>query len=141
MSVTFALKLVIWKKIIFFASFLSNSKLRFFKLGATVFNLQISAYWHLLRFYTDWKVSKYGVISGPYFPVFALNTEICFVNFRIQSEYRKIRNRKVSVFGHISRSFSFRYSFFLEIFSLKFKFLLKRLSGLRKHWEIFVRYH
>ena len=24
--------------------------------------------------YTGWKVSKYGVISGPYFPVFGLNT-------------------------------------------------------------------
>ena len=24
---------------------------------------------------TAWKVSKYGVISGPYFPVFGLNTE------------------------------------------------------------------
>ena len=28
------------------------------------------------RLYTAWKVSKYGVISGPYFPVFGLNTEI-----------------------------------------------------------------
>ena len=25
--------------------------------------------------YTAWKVSKYGVISGPYFPAFGLNTE------------------------------------------------------------------
>ena len=25
---------------------------------------------------TAWKVSKYGVISGPYFPAFGLNTEI-----------------------------------------------------------------
>ena len=25
---------------------------------------------------TAWKVSKYVVISGPYFPVFGLNTEI-----------------------------------------------------------------
>ena len=25
---------------------------------------------------TAWKVSKYEVISGPYFPVFELNTEI-----------------------------------------------------------------
>ena len=24
--------------------------------------------------FTAWKVSKYGVISGPYFPVFELNT-------------------------------------------------------------------
>ena len=54
--------------------------------------------------YTAWKVSKSGVISGPYFPVFELNTEIYSVNLRIQSEYRKIRIRKNSVFGHFSRS-------------------------------------
>ena len=30
---------------------------------------------------------KYGVIPGPYFPVFGLNTEIYGVNIRIQSEY------------------------------------------------------
>ena len=35
---------------------------------------------------TAWKVSIYGVISGPYFPVFGLNTEI------------------YSVFGHFSRA-------------------------------------
>ena len=28
-----------------------------------------------------WKVSKYGVFSGPYPPVFGLNTEIYGVNF------------------------------------------------------------
>ena len=26
--------------------------------------------------YTVWKVSKYGVFSGPHFPVYALNAEI-----------------------------------------------------------------
>ena len=49
-------------------------------------------------------MSKYGVISGPYFPVFGLNTEIYFVNLRIQSEYRKIRTRNNSIFRHFSRS-------------------------------------
>ena len=53
---------------------------------------------------TAWKVSKYGVISGPYFPVFGLNTEIYPPILRIQSEYRKIRARNNSVFGHFSRS-------------------------------------
>ena len=47
---------------------------------------------------TAWKVSKYGVFFGPYFPVFGL------INLRIHSEYRKIRTRKNSVFGHFSRS-------------------------------------
>ena len=39
-----------------------------------------------------------------YLPVFGLNTEIYRVNFQIQSEYRKIRTRKNSVFGHFLRS-------------------------------------
>ena len=42
---------------------------------------------------TAWEVSKYGVISGPYFPVFG-----------VMSEYREIRTRNSSVFGHFSRS-------------------------------------
>ena len=49
-------------------------------------------------------MSKYGIVSGPYFPVFELKMEIYVVNFRIQSEYRKIRARNNSVFRHISRS-------------------------------------
>ena len=48
--------------------------------------------------------SKHGVTSGPYFPVFGLNTEIYEVNLHIQSEYRKIRTRNNSTFGHVSRS-------------------------------------
>ena len=55
-------------------------------------------------FDTARKVAKYGVISGPYFPVFGLNTEIYSSNVRIQSKYRKIRTRKNSVYGHFSRS-------------------------------------
>ena len=53
---------------------------------------------------TALKVSKNGVISGPYFPAFGLNTKIYGVNLRIQSEYRKIRTRNKSVFGRFSRS-------------------------------------
>ena len=47
---------------------------------------------------------RQGVISGLHFPVFGLNTEIYLVNLHIQSEYRKIRTRNNSVFGHFSRS-------------------------------------
>ena len=53
---------------------------------------------------TAWKVSKYGAISGPYFPVLGWNTEIYEVNLRIQSEYRKIRTRNNFVFGHFLRT-------------------------------------
>ena len=37
--------------------------------------------------------------SGPYFPVFGLNTEIYSVNLRIQSKCGKIRTGKKPVFG------------------------------------------
>ena len=59
---------------------------------------------YTLATFTAWKVSKYGVISGPYFPVFGLNTERSGGSLRIQSEYRKIRIRNNSVFGHFSRN-------------------------------------
>ena len=49
---------------------------------------------------TAWKVSKYGVFSGPS----EYGGLLCkSVNIRIQSEYRKIRTRKNSIFGHFSR--------------------------------------
>ena len=63
------------------------------------------------RLVTAWKVSKYGVISGPYFPVFGLNTKIYGVNLRIQSKYRKIRTRNNSAFGNfLSRDSLFDHS-------------------------------
>ena len=40
-------------------------------------------------------MSKYGDFSGPYFPVFGLNTETYSANLHIHSEYRKIRTRKI----------------------------------------------
>ena len=39
-----------------------------------------------------WKVPKYRVFSGPYFPVFGLRS-----NLRIQSECRKIRAKKLRI--------------------------------------------
>ena len=53
---------------------------------------------------TAWKVTtKYGVFSGPYFPVFGLNTKRYSVSLRIQSECGKIRTRKNSVFRHFTQ--------------------------------------
>ena len=60
--------------------------------------------WCLSSLCTAWKVSKYGLFSGPYFIAFGLNTERYGVSLRIQSECGKIRTRKNSVFGHFSRS-------------------------------------
>ena len=56
-----------------------------------------------------WKVSKYGVLSGPYFPAFGLNTERYSVSLHIQFNCGKIGTRKNSVFGHFSRSGFFNY--------------------------------
>ena len=44
-----------------------------------LFHLELE--WNILNsvireLYTTWRVSKYAVVSGPYFPVFLLNTEI-----------------------------------------------------------------
>ena len=47
--------------------------------------------------------------SGSYLPVLGLDTEIYSVDIRIQSDYRKIRTRKNSVFGHFSRSVKLHY--------------------------------
>ena len=54
--------------------------------------------------HTAWKVSKYGVFSGPYFPSFGPNTERYGVSLGIHSKCEKKRTRKNSVFGHFSPS-------------------------------------
>ena len=60
--------------------------------------------WDVTETCTAWKVFKCGVFSGPYFPVFGLNTEIYSIDLRIQSECRKIRTWKNSLFKQFSRS-------------------------------------
>ena len=70
----------------------------------------------IIKYLTGWKVSKYGVFSALYFPVFGLNTEIYSVNLDIQSKYRKIRTRKNSAFGHFSRSIWYVLWMFRSLF-------------------------
>ena len=41
------------------------------------------------------KSARIWSFSGPYFPTFGVNKEIYSVSFRIQSEYGKIRIRKI----------------------------------------------
>ena len=69
----------------------------------SIFEL-ICLFLFLGKYNTAWKESKYGVISGPYFPAFGLNTERYEVSLRIQSECGKIWTRNNYVFGHFSRS-------------------------------------
>ena len=40
---------------------------------------------------TAWKVSKYGVFSGPHFPTFGLNTERYSVQMRENTDQKKLR--------------------------------------------------
>ena len=72
--------------------------------------ISVKIFYFINVVYTTWKVSKYGVFSGPYFSTFSLNTERYSVSLRIQSECGKIRTRKHSVFGHFSRSVMFYVS-------------------------------
>ena len=141
------------EKLHFRRSFLSNEYFySFFNtlicLHSTITNLVIS--WRrlmkliFLHFagVTMWKVSKYGVFSGPHFPAFVLNMEIYGVNLRIQSEYRKIQSRKNSVFGHFSRSVcgphchvTISGSSCLSIFTLYIMSPTRMLYGTNVAWQ------
>ena len=64
---------------------------------------------------TAWKVPKYGLFSGPYFPLFGLNNGD-LLGKSIQSKDRKIRTTQNSVFGHFSlRMFAKRRNYTLPI--------------------------
>ena len=56
------------------------------------------------------------LFSGPYFPAFGLNTERYGESLRIQSECGKIRTRRNSVFGHVSRSVSTAFANFIDLY-------------------------
>ena len=72
------------KKVInvfFCESCFSNSDILFSKMLENKFSVfKESEFWeYATKPITAWKVSKYGVIAGPYFPAFGLNTERYFV--------------------------------------------------------------
>ena len=50
---------------------------------------------------TGWKVSKYGVISGPYFPVFGLNKERYGVTQYLDNFHAVFGARSKPYFGQI----------------------------------------
>ena len=58
-------------------------------------------------------MSKYGVLSGPYFPAFGLNTERYSVALRFQSECGKIRSRKTPYLDTF-QAVIFEYVFYLR---------------------------
>ena len=93
-----------------------------------------------------WKVSKYGVFSGPYFPTFALNTERYSLSLRIQSECGKIRTRKTPYLDTFLVSFKlntlsdmkpvlFGRTYEIIMRSSYFKMIMYITTALRKMWE------
>ena len=54
--------------------------------------------------HTAWKVPKYEVTSGPYFPAFGLNMERYKVSLRIQSKCGEKKDQNNSKYGYFSRS-------------------------------------
>ena len=78
---------------------------------------------------TGWKMSKYGVFSGPYFPVFR-HWIIYRVNLRIQSEDVKIWTRENSVFGHFSLSEGVNYEIRVTTVLLKLGLVTLKKGGL-----------
>ena len=102
----FCYPLLCWQLILRMFDWVLNVSLREKCPNTELLPVRFFLYSDWIRRFTPnaWKVSKYGVISGPYFPVFGLNTGIYSVNRRIQSEHRKVETRNNSVFGHFSRS-------------------------------------
>ena len=87
------------------SSIYKNWKICFSILLVYVICCHLQIYLHLLKKpFTAWKVSEYGVFSGPYFPTFVLR-------YSMQSECGKIRTRKNSVFGHFSRGACMKSSY------------------------------
>ena len=80
-----------------------------------IFRTQVFAGFAVFSFNTARKVSKYGVISGPYCPAFRLNMERYEASLRILSECGKIQTRNDSVFGHFHAVLG---SFFIKTSSL-----------------------
>ena len=77
-----------------------------------------------LNYRTARRVSKYGVISGPYFSVFGLNTEIYGVNLRIQFEYRKYGSETTP---YLDTFHTVSLTEHLEMFKIKLYYFQERL--------------
>ena len=73
------------------------------------------------------------------FRVFGLNTEICGVNLRNESECRKMRTRKNSLFGHLSRSVSCLdlFSWNVENWEASFKETKNSISKKLRYFHCF----
>ena len=76
------------------ASSVSSVSIVFIVSRASIVNSGwVDYYTFFLKRFTARKVSKYRVFSGPYFPVFGLNTEISRECLRTQFEYKETLSR------------------------------------------------
>ena len=72
----------------------------------------------MFEIFTAWKVSKYGVFPGPYFPVFGLNTgEKCQY---ISPNTRKYRPEQPPYLDSFHAVFRFGYNVFITEFRKAF---------------------
>ena len=67
----------------------------YYKMRCLLQNVSVQGGYGTSERCTAWKLSKYRVFYGPYFPLFGLNMEIYGVDLRIQSECRKIWTKKM----------------------------------------------
>ena len=79
---------------------------------------------------TAWRVSKYGVFSGPYFPAFGLNTESYPVPLRILSKCGKIQTTKVRIWTLFTHYVQMYLTLNKHLFTRQAKTILK----LTKTW-------
>ena len=91
-------------------------------------------YW-IWTWNTTWKVSKYGVFSGPFFP-HSDWTDRYFVSLRVQSECGKIRTRKtpyLDKFHTVKGTWTtlLDFDWFYDVFGLDFKNIRTTRTWLR----------
>ena len=81
-----------------------------FAIHFTQYNTQNLLSWSLFNPTTAWIVSKYGVFVWSVFSCIRTEYGETRVSLYIQSKCGKIQTRKISIFGHFSRSELFWYS-------------------------------
>ena len=85
---------------------------------------------------TGWKVSKYAVFSGMYFPAFGVNLERYSVSLCIQSKCGKMQTRANPLFGHFSHSATLkRRKWYLYQANSRNHIKYKNLLSLQKRFE------
>ena len=105
-----------------------------------------------IKYCTTWKVSKYGLNSGRYFPAFGLNTE----RYSVDTPYLSVFSPNAGKYGpelipylgtfhavlHISTMENFSGDYLLHVTKWKISLftqhaLIKMVSLVKKHYQFF----